>query len=114
MRIFIIGERLQVTPTNDLKKLLSMMGHEAEVFFPPESVLDIIQDSSFDPIFTNIDKADLVVGLADLNDCGIIYGYAIGREKRLLTQHKYDEVLPNTQRVIGLANIIEWVVNNKE
>jgi hypothetical protein len=113
MRIFIIGDRLQVTPSNDLKRILSLMGHEPEVFFPPADLVDIIQGESFNPIFDNIDKADLVIGLDNLaSSAGIFYGYAIGRDKRLLTEHKYD--IPNVERVVGVANIIEWVMSNNQ
>jgi hypothetical protein len=111
MRIFIIGDQLAVNPSNDLSTILEMMGHEAEVFFPPADVVDIIQDGSFRSTFSEVDKADLVVGLGDLNSsASIFYGYAIGREKHLLTEHKYEGILPNAERVVGIANIIQWVV----
>lgn len=112
MRIFIIGDQLAVNPSNDLSTILNMMeGQEADVFFPPSDVVDIIQDGSFQRTFEEIDKADLVVGLGDLNSsASIFYGYAIGREKHLLTEHKYEGILPNAERVVGIANIIQWVV----
>lgn len=111
MRIFIIGDRLAVNPTNDLKMILGMMGHEADAFFPPPDVVDIIQDGSFAVTFDLVDKAELIVGLGDLNSsASIFYGYAIGREKRLLTEHKYEGILPNAERVVGIANIIQWVM----
>jgi hypothetical protein len=111
MRIFIIGDRLAVNPTNDLNTLLGLMGHDADAFFPPATIVDIIQDGTFHPTFDLIDKADLVVGLGDLNSAGVIfYGYAIGREKRLLTEHKYEGVLPNTERIVGIANIIQYIM----
>jgi hypothetical protein len=111
MKIFIIGDQLAVNPSNDLSTILGMLGHEAEVFFPPADVVDIIQDGSFHRTFGEIDKAELVVGLGDLNSsASIFYGYAIGREKHLLTEHKYEGILPNAERVVGIANIIQWVV----